>query len=333
VPGREVAHLPGPLTDTDTDNQNEAAMNTISTRTLLRLLMVAGLAAVALVAVPSGPAGAAGVPCQRTFTSTTDVAIPQGPVISAERIDVPEDGLVVADVDATMNIDHAASGDLAIRLAWDLDDNSEDLSERILLLVNQEGGGTGVFRDTTFDDAATTSITEADPPFTGRFRPENPLAELNGVTGGRYKLLLQDVNRPDIAGTLTDWSVTLTYQRCDFDADGVEDHVDSCLGLVGRTASGCPVAARKVTASHRGGKVTGRLSSPVAACKAGRDVAVWKVRRGPDRKVRTTRTRVDGSFRLARVKPAGRYYATAPRVVVPDAAECRAVKSRAFRGR
>jgi hypothetical protein len=332
VPGREVARLQGPLTDTDTDNQNEAAMNIVSTRTLLRLVTAAGLAAVALVAVPPGPAGAAGVPCQRTISSTTDVAIPQGTGVSAE-IDAPEDGLVVADVDVNVNIDHAAPHDLAIRMFWITDDDASDRAVGFLVANEGDNSANG-FRGTTFDDAATTSITEADPPFTGRFRPEKPLAVLNGVTGGRYVLDLDDAVTPATTGTLTDWSVTLTYSgACDFDADGVEDHGDQCRGLVGRTTSGCPVASRRVAASYRKGRAKGVLSSSAAACAADRAVSIFRVRPGADRRVGAATTRSDGSWRLRKPKKSGRYYATSSRVVVPDVAECPAVKSRTFRVR
>jgi hypothetical protein len=56
-------------------------------------------------------------------------------------------------------------------------------------------------------------------------------------------------------------------------------------------------------------------------------VTVFRKRSGPDRKVGAVTTRADGSFRLARAKKPGRYYAVSPLVAVTDRVECPAVKS------
>jgi hypothetical protein len=60
-------------------------------------------------------------------------------------------------------------------------------------------------------------------------------------------------------------------------------------------------------------------------------VTIWKVRSGVDKRVGTATSRSDGLYKLARAKRAGRYYATSPRVVVTDVAECPAVQSTTFR--
>jgi subtilisin-like proprotein convertase family protein len=311
-------------------------MNVVSTKVLplLRPVTVAALAVVALVAVPPGSADAAGVPCQRTISSgPVNVKIPdlgQGRVDLAH--DVPEDGLVVSDVDVAVDIRHPEPTDLRLTLSSRTD---TDTLRKENLLFDQHGSTEGAdMPGTTFDDEASVPITSvADAPFLGSYRPREPLATHDGVTGGRYALVVEDLGNGD-EGTLVSWSLTLTYAgTCDLDADGVEDHDDKCLGPVGRTATGCPVASRKVTASQRKGKVKGVLSSSVTACSAAREVVVRKVSRGPDRKVGAARTRADGSWRLARAKKPGRYYATSPRGVVPDAAECPAVRSRTFRVR
>jgi hypothetical protein len=308
-------------------------MNIVSARTLLRLLTAAGLAAVALVAVPPGSADAAGVPCQRTFFSTgtaNNKTIPDNGSVPS-IIDVPEDGLVVADVDVSVNIHHTVDNSLFVALLSVTEENFDTRASSVLF---DRGGGDGDnLLGTVFDDEAADPVTWGEPPFTGRYEPVRPLSVHDGFTGGKYSLIAGDHDLGIGLGTLDNWSLTLTYVSCDLDADGVEDHADGCLGLAAASPSGCPLASRVMSASHRKGKVTGRLSSPVAGCASGREVTVWRVRRGPDRKVRTTRTRSDGSFRLARVKSAGRYYATSPRVVVLDAAECPAVQSRTFRVR
>lgn len=294
---------------------------------VLRLSIAAALVAAGLVTVGSGPGSAAAVPCQRTYGGgalpITDDGAPTFAVV-----DVPEDGLVVTDVDVSLDIDYADPSDLHIE-AQNWDDGEVTIRSNTLLF-DREGGVTGAdFVGTIFDDEATVPITWGDAPFTGRFMPRRPLAELEGLAGGKYVLLI--AHSEPVAGMLADWSFKLTYASCDFDSDGVEDHRDSCLGVDAHTATGCPLTSRSLTATYRLGKFKGALSSPVAGCKAHRSVTVWKVRSGADRKVGTATTRSDGSYRLTRAKRLGRYYATSPRVAVTGVAECPAVTSKTFR--
>jgi subtilisin-like proprotein convertase family protein len=291
------------------------------------------LIAAALVAVSPGRATAA-TPCTRTFSSGTinePIDTQVGDLFGVlSDIDVPEDGAVVTDVDVAVDIRHSTPSDLTILLVSD----SPTLTHREVatLFVRQDPGGAGDdLRGTVFDDAADKSITTATAPFTGRFAPVEPLSRMNEYTGGSYRLSVRDVTRG--GGTLVSWTLTLTFRDCDADEDGVLLSGDSCPRMWAPTGSGCPSAARAVTAKSLHGKLRGALSSPVAGCKAGRAVSIFRVRPGADRRVGTATTRADGSWRLARAKKKGRYYATSPRVVVPDAAECPAVKSRAFRVR
>jgi subtilisin-like proprotein convertase family protein len=296
---------------------------------VVRGCLVAALAAFALVAfTPSGAdAASAGAACRRSFTNGTDQAITNQAAILSE-INVPKEGLVVADVDVEVNINHTGPEDLEIFLR---SDNEDTGSLRITQLFKREGATVGDnLRGTIFDDEAPISIAWGNGPFTGRFTPTRPLAAHDGDIGGSYSLLINDTFPTD-NGTLDNWSVVLTYASCDFDADGVEDHADQCLDLTARTATGCPPTSRAVTAQYKAGKFRGALSSPVAGCAAGREVTVFRNRPGPDRRVGAVITGADGSFRLARAKKRGRYYAVSLPAVVADAAECPAVQSRTFR--
>jgi len=301
-------------------------------RSLVLLALAAALAALTVVAVPPGRAQAEGVPCQRTLSSgQVDLPIPDDDLGGvASVIDVPDDGLVLSDVDVTVNIRHTAPSDLVLSLNETTDVRVLGTFSRIFSHIGTPGTGADL-RDTVFDDAAITPIDSARAPFTGRFAPSQPLAAHNGVTGGVFLLHAQDTVGRDV-GALENWSVTLTYRTCDLDADGVEDHVDQCLGLAGVTASGCPTAARAVSSSYRHGKFRGTVSSPAPGCRMSRDVTVWEARPGPDRRLGTTRTRADGSWRLVRARKHGRFYATSARTVVPGA-ECPAVRSATFRVR
>jgi hypothetical protein len=306
-------------------------MNIVSTKTLLRLVTVAGLAVVALVAPPSGPAGAEPVPCTRSFSSgTVNAKIPdQGVVGSA--IDVPEDGLVVTDIDLVMNVRHPKPSDLEGHALW-IGDTGRQLTPIFLFLAGDAGGPGQDMVDTAFDDAAPTKVTSGAAPFTGLFKPFEPLSQLAGESGGKYRLVLFD----EVAGnegTLVSWSVTLTFADCDADGDSVLTFTDSCPNVAGRTASGCPTASRSLAASYRKKQFRGALASPVDSCRAGRVVTVFRKRPGPDRRVGTTTTLPDGSWRLARAKKKGRYYTTSAFLFVPHVAECPAVQSRTFRVR
>ena len=302
---------------------------TIVTRGL-RALLVAVLAAFALVVYTPSGAGAetTTAPCQRTISSgAVDVPIPDES-FAASVIDVPEDGLVVSDLDVRVDVHHTDPRDLDINLISFTDDAKIRVSNTLF----HQDGGTNIdnILGVVFDDDASTPISWADAPYTGRFRPTRPLAVHDGASGGRFQLLVTD-EVPQDSGTLNDWSLIVTYRSCDFDGDRLEDHVDRCRDLTASTATGCPVTSRAVTAKYGHGKFRGALSSPVAGCEAGRAVSVFKVRRGADARVGIALTRADGSWRLAKAKKRGRYYATSVRVAVPDRAECPAVQSRTFR--
>jgi hypothetical protein len=90
-----------------------------------------------------------------------------------------------------------------------------------VLLADNEGGMTA----TLFDDDGPRSITDPLSTFTGRVRPENPLAPLIGrSTGGRWEI---DVSETGIAGggVLAAWrldiDMALTGGETDADGDGL----------------------------------------------------------------------------------------------------------------
>jgi subtilisin-like proprotein convertase family protein len=287
------------------------------------------LGATALVVLTTVTAEAAAPPCQRVyFSGVVNEAIPDNNTTSAaSTIDVPEDGLVVSDIDVSVNIHHTFDSDLTV----DLESFTDAVGFREYTnVIAGAGFGEDNFLGTVLDDEATTPVGWGEAPFTGRFTPTNRLSLLDGETGGFYRMFVTDRISGD-SGTFDDWSLTLRYVSCDFDSDGVEDHSDKCLGLAASTATGCPVTSRSVTSTYRLGKFRGALSSPVAGCTASRPVTIWKVRAGADRKIGTATTASDGRYRLTRAKRAGRYYATSPLAAVTGVAQCPAVTSAIFR--
>src|SRR6185295_9682834 len=78
----------------------------------------------------------------------------------------------ILDIDVTVNITHPNVGDLELFLV---------APGSGLMPLSLRRGGTGDnFTNTVFDDAAATSIANGAAPFTGTFKPEQPLSVLNG---------------------------------------------------------------------------------------------------------------------------------------------------------
>lgn len=313
-------------------------MQRISVRRLVRAIMVTAVAATGLVAVGAPPGSAA--PCQQTFTNNVAAPIspflfpmpfpspplPMPPSSGTSTLEVA-DGTIV-DVDVTVNITHATADQLTVVVQHGVTP----------VVLKNPGVALGAnFTGTTFDDEATQSIGTAAPPYSGRFTPSSPLSAYDGTAAGGTWTLSASI--PTISvGSIDSWSVTVTYvgtcaagPGADTDADGVPAAADSCPSLAGHTASGCPLASNAVIAKYRHRAFKGALSSTVPACRAGKSVSIWKVRKGPDRLVGTKTTASDGTYRLKRARHAGRYYATSPRMVLGNVAECPAVQSPTFR--
>jgi subtilisin-like proprotein convertase family protein len=114
------------------------------------------------------------------------------------------DDETVLDVDVLLNLNHTYDGDLDIFLIGPNGTRVE---------LTSDNGGTGEnFVDTIFDDEAETSITSGSAPFTGRFRPEGTLADLDGIpSAGTWTLEVTDDAGAD-QGQLTGWAVILTFE-------------------------------------------------------------------------------------------------------------------------
>jgi subtilisin-like proprotein convertase family protein len=79
---------------------------------------------------------------------------------------------------------------------------------RVKLISNRGSDGQN-FHNTVFDDSSTVSISTGEAPFTGTFRPEEPLSVLNGQTAtGTWQLEIKDIALGDV-GTLNSWSITM----------------------------------------------------------------------------------------------------------------------------
>ena len=143
-----------------------------------------------------------------TSPSTTSlglppIAIPDGPggVATASATIASSSPSFVADVNVTVNIDHNFDGDLTLVLI--------SPSGTRIVLSDRNGAGGDDYTNTVFDDAAGTSITAGAPPYTGSFRPEEPLSALYGESAlGTWTVEVTD-NAAGDAGTIINASITI----------------------------------------------------------------------------------------------------------------------------
>jgi extracellular elastinolytic metalloproteinase len=144
---------------------------------------------------------------------TGNVAIPLPDVATTEiPITVTETGFV-GDVNVRLRLNHTFDGDLAISLIAP-DGTSVPLSNNRGGAGDNFGTGTndcsGV--QTVFDDSAATAISAGVAPFAATFRPETPLAALNGKNmNGVWKLRVADTGALDV-GTLGCATLEITRQ-------------------------------------------------------------------------------------------------------------------------
>ncbi|MFN7804166.1 MAG: proprotein convertase P-domain-containing protein, partial [Planctomycetaceae bacterium] len=140
----------------------------------------------------------------RTVSSgTINLAIPDGTGTSlSNSLTIAGMTGSVDDVEVTVNISHTWVSDLRLAL---LGPNGVSVA-----LVTGRGGSGDNFTNTTFDDQAATAISAGAAPFTGRFRPETPLAGFNGISpNGTWTLVATDTVTAD-AGVLQNWSLRVS---------------------------------------------------------------------------------------------------------------------------
>ncbi len=119
----------------------------------------------------------------------------------------------IDDLDVRLTaIDHTWVGDLVLKLRGP--------DGTTVTLMDQAGASGHDLRDTIFDDQAETSIqdvTAADAPFSGRYRPDQPLTAFAGKPlAGTWTLEATDVTQPD-EGTIR--SFALLVPECDIAPD------------------------------------------------------------------------------------------------------------------
>jgi subtilisin-like proprotein convertase family protein len=160
--------------------RSENSLTTLQTQTF----SASGLS----LPIPPSGSGGSGDPAKDITYSTINVSgIPSGQVIT--------------HVSATLNLTDTFDSALIIRL------RAPD--GRIVTLSNEEGSGQN-FTNTTFDDEASTPISQGSSPFTGSFQPDTPLSDLidDSNPNGTWTLIIDDASSS--TGTLSSWSIQIS---------------------------------------------------------------------------------------------------------------------------
>ncbi len=121
-----------------------------------------------------------------------------GPGVLQEDITVTSIA-ALDDIVVTIDITHTYVSDLDIYLVSPLGTT--------ITLSNDNGGGSDDYTMTVFDDTAATSINSGSAPFTGTYRPDQPLSTFAGENpNGTWILRIEDDSILD-TGTIWSWSI------------------------------------------------------------------------------------------------------------------------------
>lgn len=149
------------------------------------------------------------VPTKTTTASTganPSLFIPDFATVKSTAILLGTPG-AIKDVNITLNITHTWDGDLAAALV------APDGTR--VQLFNGVGFLDDNFINTTFDDQAAISINKGTAPFSGKFRPQQPLATFNGLSAvGQWTLEVSD-NALGDSGVLGNWVINFTLANGD----------------------------------------------------------------------------------------------------------------------
>jgi len=113
---------------------------------------------------------------------------------------IPQPGVILTDLSVRVDqLLHTATGDLQISLVAP--------NGRGILIVDSVGGSGDNFINTRLNDNYSTPIISGTAPFTGDFRPDNFLSQLQGLSSaGIWKLRIVDRQPVDV-GTLNAWAL------------------------------------------------------------------------------------------------------------------------------
>ena len=152
----------------------------------------------------------AGGPCpagQLTLTASgtgLPLAIPDNNATGAQStVNLSAVGTITS-VRVMVSVVHTFIGDVVVSLV-------PPPGAPTVTLAANHGSSEDNFTHTIFSDAATTAIASGTPPYTGAFKPDQPLSALNGKpVAGAWTLKAVD-NAAILAGTLTEYVIQVCY--------------------------------------------------------------------------------------------------------------------------
>ena len=147
---------------------------------------------------------------------------PQGPQITSCRtVNIPiNDHTIILDSIYGVLGDDCIVNDVNVRIdsvyhTWDSDLSfylqRGNIGSKI---INKVGGSGDNFIGTILNDSVATTIESGTAPFTGSYKPSNPLTVFNGnpgITGRTWKLLISDTVTGD-TGSLVKWCIVISFQ-------------------------------------------------------------------------------------------------------------------------
>ena len=134
----------------------------------------------------------------------------------------------ISEIEILVSINHTYVSDLSLFLISP-DGSKFSLAENLGLNTSAEEGDN--FTNTVFTQNSNISINNAFPPFTGSFRPNQPIDGLIGTSAfGNWKLNIED-NYPEDSGELINFQLNITVKGellKNSDFDSFADSIDNC---------------------------------------------------------------------------------------------------------
>jgi serine protease len=134
----------------------------------------------------------------KTYTASTAESIKPNS-LAVSSVTLPAG--TVRNVEVKLNVNYPDDHDLYVYLI--------SPTGKTIALDYNHGGWSANLSNTVFSDQASTSIDDAKAPFSGTYRPDASLSQLDGSkAGGTWRLAVR--NYGSHYGTLDNWSLTLT---------------------------------------------------------------------------------------------------------------------------
>ena len=135
------------------------------------------------------------------FTNNSSISIPDNtPTGITSEINIT-DNILISEILVTVNITHPYVGDLEIFVT-----NPDN--EKVILVSNSDIEGDD-YDNTLFNDNASNSIVQGSAPYTGSYRPIEPLSLFSKKQSlGIWTLTISD-NAADDEGVLYNWKITI----------------------------------------------------------------------------------------------------------------------------